>query len=154
MEYRHTQVGWIIIAAAAGVAALTLLPLSGAPLPSPVLRAVLPLLLVVLGLFCALTVEISGGALVCRFGPGLIRRRIALAEIVEARSVRNAWHDGWGIRWRPGEYVLWNVSGLEAVELLLAGGRRFRIGTDEPQALVQAILAGRMHQSPIERSNT
>jgi hypothetical protein len=35
--------------------------------------------------------------------------------------------------------VLWNVSGFEAVELDLPGGRRFRVGTDEPAELVAAI---------------
>ena len=39
----------------------------------------------------------------------------------------------------PGQYWLWNVSGLQAVELVLNNGKRFRIGTDEPENLVNAI---------------
>jgi len=39
---------------------------------------------------------------------------------------------------------LWNVSGLRAVEFLLKDGSRFRIGTDEPEALVKAIEANRV----------
>jgi hypothetical protein len=35
--------------------------------------------------------------------------------------------------------MIWNVSGFDAVELDLAGGRHFRIGTDEPELLVRAI---------------
>jgi len=34
---------------------------------------------------------------------------------------------------------LWNVTGLQAVELTLTHGKKFRIGTDEPDALVRAI---------------
>ena len=58
------------------------------------------------------------------------------------RAVRNPWYTGWGIRLGPG-YVLWNVSGRGAVELDLASGRRFRVGTDEPAALVSAIERGK-----------
>ena len=73
-----------------------------------------------------------------RFGIGLIRKRIPLADVRSWREVRNPWYAGWGIRLGPG-YVLWNVSGRDAVELALANGRCFRIGTDEPAALAAAL---------------
>ena len=97
------------------------------------------LLVAVLGLFSSLTVEIKDGFLRCHFGPGIIRSRFLLSEIKGARSVRNPWYSGWGIRWGPGRYVLWNVSGRGVVELVLNNGKRFRIGTDEPDALVDVI---------------
>jgi hypothetical protein len=34
---------------------------------------------------------------------------------------------------------LYNVAGRGAVEITLKGGRRFRIGTDEPERLCYAI---------------
>ena len=37
---------------------------------------------------------------------------------------------------------MYNVSGLDAVEIELKGGGRFRIGTDEPDELVRAIRQG------------
>ncbi|HEU4752170.1 MAG TPA: hypothetical protein VFU47_03600, partial [Armatimonadota bacterium] len=48
---------------------------------------------------------------------------------------------GWGIRlaWDHGPISVYNVSGLEAVELRMKGGGRFRIGTDEPRELCAAI---------------
>ena len=58
--------------------------------------------------------------------------------------MRNPWYVGWGIRLGPG-YWLWNVSGLSAVELVLADDRRFRVGTDEPEALSRAIERGAGH---------
>jgi hypothetical protein len=73
-----------------------------------------------------------------RFGVGAIRKRIALNEIRAYRCVRNPWYYGWGIHFVPGG-TLYNVSGLSAVDLLLASGKHVRIGTDEPQALLAAL---------------
>ena len=44
---------------------------------------------------------------------------------------------GFGIRKVPGGWM-WNVSGLDSVQLTFADGKRFRIGTDEPGALEAA----------------
>jgi hypothetical protein len=74
-----------------------------------------------------------------RFGIGVIRRRFPIAAIESARTVRNPWYCGWGIhRIRNG--WLFNVSGFDAVELGMADGRRYRIGTDEPDRLRHEIL--------------
>ncbi|MGA9115714.1 MAG: hypothetical protein WB626_02955 [Bacteroidota bacterium] len=145
MTYRHTQWGSVIIIAvlASLFAAVVLLSVRGAAHPAPVIPILLLSGVVLLLLFSSLTVEIRDGALTCRFGVGLIRRTIPLAEIAEARAVRNSWLVGWGIRWVPGSYWLWNVSGLQAVELLLRDGSRFRIGTDEPEELVRALGRGK-----------
>jgi len=42
-----------------------------------------------------------------------------------------------------GRYWVYNVSGLEAVEVTLRSGKRFRIGTDEPEALLTALQRAR-----------
>jgi hypothetical protein len=136
-HYRHTQVGWAILGFMAAVIAVVWATLP-ATAPRP---ARFPLLLVVaLGVlvFAALTVEVDGLAVRLRFGLGLVRKRIPLHDVRGWREVRNPWYVGFGIRLFPGG-VLWNVSGLDAVELDLANGRRFRIGTDEPAALASAI---------------
>ena len=36
---------------------------------------------------------------------------------------------------------LYNVSGLDAVEIVRISGKKFRVGTDEPRALVAALKA-------------
>jgi hypothetical protein len=97
------------------------------------------LLLVVLSFFSSLTVEIMDRNVICYFGPGLIRKKIALTDIREVQLAHNPWTVGWGIRWMAGRYWLWNVSGLDAVELTLTSGKKIRIGTDEPETLVRAI---------------
>jgi len=54
--------------------------------------------------------------------------------------VRNAWWNGFGIRMRRG-FRLYNVSGLDAVELRLKSGDIRRIGTDDAQGLAAALKA-------------
>jgi hypothetical protein len=137
MHYRHTQVGWAVLGSTALVAILALswLPAEAAS------AALIPLVVVaalVLLIFCCLTVEVDREAVRLRFGIGLVRKQIGLADVSSWSAVRNPWYSGWGIRLGPG-YVLWNVSGLDAVELVLRNGRRFRVGTDEPDALASAI---------------
>ena len=139
MNYRHTQIGKIIPGAMAIIIILMLLYLEGVRATSSLEIPFLFIVLITLSFFVSLTTEIGGAKLRCYFGFGLIRRTIALSDICEVRSVRNPWFSGWGIRWRPGGYWLWNVSGYQAVELVFNNGRRFRIGTDEPDALVRAI---------------
>lgn len=140
MTYRHTQVGTVVIGAVAVMALITVLVLvpAAGSVSLPVL-AVLAITGAVLVTFSSLTVEIEKDTLACRFGVGLIRRSIPLSEIDHVRAVVNPWFVGWGIRWIPGSSWVWNVSGFQAVELTMKNKRRFRIGTDEPEALVQAI---------------
>lgn len=137
VSFRHTQVGYLMIAVlAAGVAGLSAsLAFGSGP---KALMAVVAVLGLCLLLFPTLTAVVQGDRLRCFFGVGLIRREIPVAEIQAVSVVRNPWIYGWGLRLIPGGW-LWNVSGLDAVELRLQSGKRFRIGTDEPQALHAAI---------------
>jgi hypothetical protein len=36
---------------------------------------------------------------------------------------------------------LWNVSGLDGVEVQFDDGHRFRVGSDEPNRLAEALLS-------------
>lgn len=135
MRYEHTQFGYwtsaIVVALAAVIAARI-----GSYLVFGLMCLVT---LLAASLFGTLTTSIDGEAVAVRFGPlGLVHERFALADIMTARAVRNSPVHGWGMRYiRHGR--LWNVWGLDAVELQLRNGTRFRIGTDEPQALVMAL---------------
>jgi len=137
VHYRHTQVGWVILGVMAALAAFIMLRLPGPP-ATPSSLPVLVVLASIALLFSTLTVEVDDEAIRLRFGIGLVRKRIPLAGVGAWQAVRNPWYCGWGIRLLP-RGVLWNVSGFDAVELALPGGRRFRVGTDEPEALASAI---------------
>ena len=106
--------------------------------PLPVTLSVAVLLLISAVLFSSLTVEISDGELRIHFGPGFWRKRYALTEVTGADVARSSWWEGWGIRITP-RGMLYNVSGTDAVEIKLRSGQSFRIGTDEPEALAQAL---------------
>lgn len=138
-HYRHTQFGTVIV--------LALILAAGFTVGMEVLTGVAPLAVIgvalmgiFLALFFSLTVEIDATHLTFRFGIGLIRQRIPLAEIITAKPVRNTWLYGWGIHRTPHGW-LYNVSGWEAVEITLVTGKRFRLGTDEPQRLARMLQA-------------
>jgi len=89
--YRRTQVGTVTVLAV-GAAVVLIVALSAQTGWHPVAVAVLVLLVAALAMFCCLTIEIDRRQLRCFFGPGLIRRTIAVHEIVSAQPVRNRWY--------------------------------------------------------------
>ena len=93
-------------------------------------------------LFHALRVEVQAAQITVAFGPGWPRRTIPISRVVGQRAVRNRWWYGFGIRYTPHGW-LWNLDGLDAVELDLSNGRQFRIGTRVPRDLCEAIAAAR-----------
>jgi hypothetical protein len=137
LRYRHTQIGWVHIGALAAAATVALSALASVA-PGPAFLLLAGFVALVLLAFGWLTVTVDETRLEARFGIGLIRKRVALDEIRAFRAVRNRWYYGWGIRYVPGGW-LYNVSGLSAVELRLGNGRLVRIGTDEPDALCEAL---------------
>jgi energy-coupling factor transporter transmembrane protein EcfT len=135
--YRHTQRGtWFLAIFAMTIFIMVVISsYQGWRWTSAI---VLGILLIIAFLFPSLTVEVNDGRIKCWFGSGLIRREFALTEIIEAKAARNRWYYGWGIRYTPHGW-LFNISGLDAVELTLRSGKGFRIGTDEPDRVVAAI---------------
>lgn len=137
MEYRHTQKGYLLAGSLAGMAAI-LAGISARTGWNTVNAFVVIVLFATAMLFYSMTVLVTGSDLVIRFGPGIVRKRIPLSRIRDVKAVRNPWYYGWGIHLTPHGW-LYNVAGLAAVEVDLASGRRFRIGTDDPQGLMQAL---------------
>lgn len=138
--YKRTQIGYLMLAfIAIGILlVLNYFYLSGKT--NPFLLIILAALAVSLLLFSILTVEVDGEEVSVRFGVGLIRKRFPLSEIESHSAVRNPWYYGWGLRRTPIGW-LYNVSGLEAVEITMKDGRKVRIGTDDPAGLDAAIGA-------------
>jgi hypothetical protein len=141
-NYKHRQTGTVILWTL-GIPAVSMAVLGAVfavrlPAVAIVLGISLFILLACLVLFGSLTVEVTSSQVRLWFGPGLIRKSFEAAEIVEAKMVVNPWYYGWGIRLTPHGW-LFNVSGNDAVEIKISSGRRYRIGTDEPDRLLIAI---------------
>lgn len=136
MPYHHTQRGLVIlfVCLAAGAFGAAVTWRSG-QMPMIVMLAVLVAVAV---LFHSLTVEVDNNELRWHFGPGFWTYRLARDEIRNVAVVRNHWWNGFGIRTAPG-FRLYNVSGLDAVELQLKSGDIRRIGTDDPEGLAAAL---------------
>ena len=88
--------------------------------------------------FNKLTVRVSNESIYLAFGIGLIHRRISLESIAKVDAVRNKWWYGYGIRYTPHGW-LWNIQGLEAIEITYTNGKCFRIGTDDPENLLKVL---------------
>jgi len=136
VPYHHTQPGTttlaICIAVAALLAAIAWRTGEMSMIPGLIVVAAAGLI------FNSLTVEVSDEELRWHFGPGLWSYRLAVDEIETVSVVRNKWWNGFGIRMAP-SFRLYNVSGLDAVELYLKSGDTRRIGTDDPQGLAAAL---------------
>ena len=140
--YKHTQVGWIILFAVAPMIILVGFRVIASPEPHLIFAALG--LLVVLLLFGSLTVAADSREILFYFGPGIIRKRLPLSNISSASRVRNPWYCCWGIRWF-GKGWLYNVSGMNGIELKLKNGINVRIGTDEPDKLVEFLSSRIAH---------
>jgi len=136
-NYHHTQIGYLTIIALAIILLFSALLMAVAGIHW-IAIVVLAILAICLVLFATLTVVIEGDILEIRFGPGIIRKKFLLKEIESCQVVRNPWYYGWGIRLTPHGW-LYNVSGFYAVEIKMKAGKKYRIGSDVPNELEQAI---------------
>lgn len=136
-QYRHTQIGWVVIGSLGLGGLVSVLILLANEFVAPLFLAAAFFLLLGM-LFATLTVQVDSAKITLHFGIGLFRKTIDLAEVRHFSAVKNPWYYGWGMHYFPGGAV-YNVSGFSAVELVLKKGKRIRIGTDEPEALCRAI---------------
>jgi len=142
-EYEHTQPGTLVriligvLAVGVGAPALGVL-VEGRVEDAIILAAIFMVAAFLMALFHSLTVRVSRDEIAIAFGIGLIRKRLRTNEIQTAAAVRNRWYNGWGIK-KIRRGWLFNVTGWDAVEIQLVNGRRYRIGTDEPELLLAAI---------------
>jgi hypothetical protein len=140
-SYVHHQFGKILTAVFLSV--IGLLGLLMVLIPQPLLVSVflsimLTAFILLLLVFASFRVEVSRGHLKARFGLGLICKSLEMSEIVDAYPVRNKWYWGVGIRLTPHGW-LYNVQGLDAVEIVMRSGTKYRIGSPEPDELTRAL---------------
>lgn len=146
-RYSHSQFGRpIAVGTGLGiaVATLTVFSLSSATLTAvPWLVAALYAILgIAFALFYRLLVRVDRERVRMVFGVGLVRKECLLADIRRVDIVRTRFWWGYGVHWTTSGW-LYNVGGRWAVRLELASDRPIMIGTDEPDALKDAIEAMR-----------
>ena len=149
MNYKHTQIGYLILVVTLAVPALFAWAyITAAAEPTSVdsgtnllVTTTMALTLFILASFGSLQVIIDEEYLQIKFGYGIYKKKFLLNDIVSAKTVKNHWYYGWGIRgWLWPKMCIYNVSGFDAVEIKLKNGKTYRIGTDEATKLEQAIL--------------
>ena len=142
MTYRHLQRGYFALPTLAlfiGIIVFVTVVAGTDALGAMIALAVF--LVVMLGVlinFSQLEVTVDHQQVTAKFGLGRPRKTIELDNVIAARVVRNRWIHGWGIRKIKNGWM-YNVWGMDAVELELASGKVFRIGTDDPSGLVSAL---------------
>jgi hypothetical protein len=140
MLYKHSQSGWVIIFSV-GNTSLIFLVLAFFLQMSIIGWIAIFLLVLTLFIFGSLTIEVTSEKLKWYFGIGLVRKSIFLQEIQTVSIVKNPWYYGWGIRLTPHGWLN-NVSGTRGVEIELKSGKKFRLGSDEPEKLAEVIDNG------------
>jgi len=141
--YRHRQFGWAI--AVGTVVGLVLAALLTVSLSAGTIAAARWAVVALFGILAAgfvllgtLTVEVDADGVRLRFGVGLIRRSVPLADIVRCDVVRTPLWWGWGLHWTPSGW-LYNVSGRDAVRIDVRRERAVIVGSDDAPALKKAI---------------
>lgn len=97
-------------------------------------------LFIVAYLFRSMTIEISDTELTWYFGSGFPLKRVPISEVVSAEVVRTSFMNGWGIHYTMRGW-LYNVSGYGAVSVTLRSGKRFCLGSDEPEAVARKLMS-------------
>lgn len=140
--YRSVQWAWYPFPILVVIAAIVIFGLSSDDIDPAWLWAGVAFIVLMLWIvltFSRLVVTVDAAAITAAFGPGWPKKVIPMSDVVSAETVRNTWWYGWGIRWLPGGTWMYNVQGLDAIEVERRGAAPFRIGTDDPMALLQAI---------------
>ncbi|NBW33971.1 MAG: hypothetical protein EBR30_02840 [Cytophagia bacterium] len=86
-----------------------------------------------------LDARVTDTTIVITFGIGLIKRRIKLTDIQEAKLLKDMTSEGLRLR-QTADYTLYTVGGMDTVVLILNDKISYvRIGCDAPQLLVNYI---------------
>lgn len=138
LVWRESQPMWALLVLMPAAGLLVWGVTAGTHLAGPMAALALALQLPLL-LFGRMVTEVRGDSLQWRFGwLGLPRWRRQLDDIVAVEPARSRPLEGWGIR-ITGEGMLYNSHGLQAVRVTQRNGRRLRLGTQDPQRLIQAL---------------
>ncbi len=146
--YKHTQIGYLMLVVTLAVLVFfAWLQITARAEPPSVdsgtnfaVTAIMTLIIFILASFVTLTTSIDENYLRIKFGYGIFRKKFLLNGIISAKSVKNHWYYGWGIRiWFWPYMWIYNISGFDAVEIIMRNEKIYRVGTDTPNELEAAI---------------
>jgi len=139
MNYKHTQIGYLIIVVLIVTAILFGFLLVYVPSHWSVLVLMIAIL-TILSAFTYLKVSVNKDTLKICFGYCVYSKSFPLKDIVSVKKVKNHWYYGWGIRfWLWPKMWIYNVSGFDAVELTFKNGKIVRVGSDDVDNLVKVL---------------
>ena len=138
-EYKHTQIGWALLSFLVPVTVLVSILIFSVQITAYFIFVILLCLFFILS-FITLTVKIDNECIRFCFGIGIIRFKIGFDKIESCQQVKNPWYYFWAIKKIPNGW-LFSVSGYDAVEITKKDGKIWRIGTDEPEKLLEIIQA-------------
>ena len=143
--YEHRQIGWVTIVLIFVVVTALSIALGISERTAgqrDAFNAIVFALAVIAAIFSSLQIRITKEYIAWWFGLPFIGRRVRLKEIDSVAAIRTNIVEGWGIHltWHG---WLWNVSGFNAVQIVLRSGTRYAVGTPEPQAVIDAIYRAR-----------
>ena len=142
MEYQHTQWGFFLVPAFLVCAVVAVsVTATGSEMSTISTIGMVGFGIALLGvvlMFSRMEVTVNAGQVLAAFLFGWPHREIMLEDVTAVREVRNRWIQGWGIRKISGGWM-YNVWGLDAVELELFSGKVFRIGTNDSGNLFAAL---------------
>lgn len=133
--YQHTQSAAAIVA---GLGAMMLIFAIMAVIFRPLIIGIVTLGISI-WIFRSMTIEVTDTELVWYFGSGFPQKRVSLSEVVSAEVIQTSFLNGWGIHYTSRGW-LYNVSGYRAVAVTMRNGKRFCLGTDEPEKLAGELM--------------
>ena len=136
-RYHHVQIGYLLITIYGALCLFMALVMFATGL-GPFYMYIMLVFGVLMAIFATLTVAVDDRAITIEYYLGFPRMRFKMEKIAACRIVRNRWYYGWGIRYTPHGW-LFSVSGLQAVEIEMKNGKRYRIGTDDAVSFSRAI---------------
>ncbi len=146
--YKHTQIGYLMLLVTLAILVIfAWVYITGSAEPGSVgsgpnfaVTAIMALILFILASFTTLTASIDENYLRIKFCYGIFSRIFPLNQIASVQSVKNHWYYGWGVKvWFWPYMWIYNVSGFDAIEIIMRNGKIYRIGTDAPSELEAAI---------------
>lgn len=139
MNYKHTQIWYLTIYILISLA-IYIIWLTFFTWELLILYFGLFLIFLTLIIFSTLKIEIDDTFLKIRFTNNILRKTFLLSEIKSVKKVKNHWYYGWGIRvWFWPYMWIFNISGFDAVEIIMNNWKVYRIWTDDVIKLEKAI---------------